>query len=337
MSALFRLASAALVAAGAMAATSVLAAGVADFYRGNTIRLVVGYSPGGGVDAYSRMLARHISEHIPGKPTIVVSNMPGAGTQTAVRSMETNAKDGTYIVAFNTGNVTLSVIDRENMNYDFSQVAYLGSVGAETQICALWHKTGITTFEQFVKAPKLNIGATAPGTSAYMVGALVRNLFGANLKHVLGYPGRAEQMLAIESGELDGDCGSWDGFPKAWAPEKKLNVVVRLTKTSPPDMPQAPYIGDFANDEQKQVMNVVLAINDIFRPYIVAKEVPAERLRILQEAFMKTVTSEPFLAEARQAGRTVDGQMSGPDVAKVVESIYRSSPDVAKKAKAAIQ
>jgi tripartite-type tricarboxylate transporter receptor subunit TctC len=313
------------------------AADVADFYKGNTIKLVVGYSPGGGVDAYSRMLARHMVEHIPGKPNIVVSNLPGAGSQTAVRSMEQNPKDGTYIVAFNTGNITLSLTDPENMKYDFRQVGYLGSIGAETQICALWHTKGITTFEQFIKAPTLNIGASAPGTSAYMMGALVKNLFGAKLKHVMGYPGRAEQMLAIESGELDGDCGSWDGFPKAWSQEKKLNVIVKLSQTSPPDLPKVPYIGEFANDEQKAIMKVVLAINDIFRPYIVAKEVPADRLKALQEAFIKTVNSKPFLDEAAKAGRTVDGPMDGPGVTRVVDDIYKTSPEIAKKANAAIQ
>jgi tripartite-type tricarboxylate transporter receptor subunit TctC len=328
------------LAAVLLAATAALpasAADVAEFYKSNPIKLVVGYTPGGGVDAYSRMLARHMSQYIPGNPSIIVSNMPGAGSQTAVRSMETNPRDGTYIVAFNTGNVTLSLIDPENMNYNFSKVAYLGSIGAETQVCAFWHTKGITTFDQLLKAPQLNIGATAPGTSAYMMGAVVRNLFGAKLKHVLGYPGRAEQMLAIEGGELDGDCGSWDGFPKAWTPEKKLNVVVKLSQTSPPDLPKTPYIGDYANDEQKQILKVILAINDIFRPYIVSKDTPPDRLKALQDAFMKTVTSKAFLDEAKQAGRTVDGPMSGPDVAKVVEDMYRSPPEIAKKAKAAIE
>ena len=313
-----------------------MAADSSDFFKGKTITMAVGFAVGSGIDAYSRLLARHMVDNIPGKPVMIVSNVLGAGSQTAVQSLETSPKDGTHIVAFNPGNITLSLIDPENMKYRFTELGYLGSIGAESQICGMWHTTGIKTFDDFIKRPQVSIGATAPGTSAYMLGAMVRNLFGAKIKHVLGYSGRAEQFLAIERGELDGDCGSADSFPKEWAPNNKINVVVRFTKGEPKGMPSSPYIMDFANDEQKQIMNVVLAINEMFHPYVVAKEVPQDRLEILRDAFMKTITGKPFLEEAQKAQRTVEGQMSGADVAKLVVDIYKTSPAITKKAKDAI-
>lgn len=317
---------------------SAQAADHADFYKANPIKIIVGYTPGGGVDLYSRMLARHMGDNLPGKPNIIVQNMPGAGSMQAVKSVKTAPKDGTYIVAFNPGNITLSLSDPKTIDFNFTEVAYLGSISSEAQMCYMWHTTGVTTFEQMLKRPQIVMGATAPQTSAYMMGAVVRNMFGANIKHVFGYPGRAEEHLAVERGELDGGCGTWDSTPKTWFDRKQANVIVRLTRGVPEDMPKGyPYIGDLASADQKQALNMVLSVNEMFRPYIVDKDIPAERLKLLQDAFMKTVNGAPFLDEAKKARRTVEDPMPGPAVAAMVEEIYKAPPDVIQKSADAIK
>ena len=314
------------------------AADVADFYKANPVKIVVGYTPGGGVDLYSRMLARHMGDNIPGKPTIVVQNMPGAGSMQAVKSIKSAPKDGTYIVAFNPGNITLSLSDPKTIDFNFQEVAYLGSISSEAQMCYMWHTTGVTTFEQMLKRPEIVMGATAVQTSAYMMGAVVRNMFGAKIRHVLGYPGRAEEHLAVERGELDGGCGTWDSTPKTWFDRNQANTIVRLTRGVPADMPKGvPYIGDLATADQKLALNMVLSVNEMFRPYIVDKGIPSDRLKILQDAFIKTVNGEPFLDESKKARRTVEDPMTGPAVAAMVDEIHKASPEVVLKAADAIK
>src|SRR4051812_2422270 len=162
------------------------AAGAADFYKDAVIKMIVGYDPGGGVDAYSRLLARHMARYIPGNPAFVVQNMPGAASMRAVQSLATAPADGTYIVAFNPGNITLSLTDPEKISFRFDKVGYLGSIGAEAQICYMWHATGVTSFDQLLSRPVINMGTSAPGSSGYILSAVLRNMFGARIKLVTG-------------------------------------------------------------------------------------------------------------------------------------------------------
>lgn len=293
-----------------------------DLFRGKTITFVVGVGVGGGFDVYTRMLARHMVPLIPGRPSFVVSNMPGAGTLKAVTSLEHAPKDGTYIVAFNSGAIFNSVIG--TVKFPFNEVGYLGSLSAETQVCFMWHSTGVKTFAEFVKYPLINVPVTSPNNFNYMISAVMRNMFGANIKPVLGYMSTPDLYLAVARGEGDGGCGTWDSLPKDWThnTEKKINLVIRLTDNPPPDLPQTPGIMEFADAEQKQILRGVLTISDMFRPYIVSKEVPADRLHVLRNAFLQAVTSKPFLEEAAKTGRTVENPMAGDEVARRVDELY---------------
>ena len=310
----------------------------ASFYKGKTVTIAVGFSAGGGFDALARLVARHIGGHIPGKPTVIVSNMPGAASLKSVQSLQVAPKDGTQIVAFNPGLISQSILEPKKVPFRFTSVAFLGSVTADTPICYAWATTGVKTFEDLMKSKKFNLGATAVGTTAYIQGALLKNVFHAPVKQITGYPGSDEQKLAIERGELDGSCGSWDSIPADWIEGHKFYPLVRYSKNKPDYIkPLPPFIGDLANAEQKKVLPPILAINDMYRPYIVAKDVPADRLKALRAAFWATMNDSKFLAEAKKSGRNVDGPMKGEETEKIVAEIYATPADVVAKASAAIQ
>ncbi len=310
---------------------------VADFYKGKTVSVAVGFSAGGGFDIFARMVARHIGRFIPGSPNVVVQNVPGAASLKAVQTLQTLPKDGTQMVAFNSGLISQSLLDPREVAIRFTSVAFLGSVTADTPLCYSWAATDIKTFDELLKGRTFNIGATAVGTTSYIQGALIKNLFHAPVKQITGYPGSEEQKLAMERGELDGSCGSWDSIPRDWIEGNKFHSLLRYGKVQPAEMPPTPFIGDLANDEQKKILDVILASNDVYRPFIVAKEVPADRLAALRSAFWSTITGADFLTEAKKLGRDVAGQANGADVEAVVARIYATPPELVTKAADAIK
>ena len=312
-------------------------ADVADFYKGKTARMVIGFSPGGGFDAYGRLLARHMGKHIPGKPSFVVNNLPGASGLKAVQSMMAQPKDGTVIVHFNPGNVLKSVTGTGNVKIKFTDVNFLGSISSDMRVCYAWHTTGIKTWEDLLARKVVNLGATSKTSGSYLDGALIRNLFGVKVKQIIGYPGSAEQRIAIERGELDGDCGSYESIPENWVKDGKINITHRNSKLSPEGV-NAPYILDLAKDEDtKSVLRVILSINDIFRPFVVAKEVPADRLMALRAALWATAKDPAFLADAEKSKRTITGPVSGEDAQAIVAGMYKTTPELLKKAAAAVK
>jgi tripartite-type tricarboxylate transporter receptor subunit TctC len=314
------------------------AANVADFYKGNTVRIVVGASAGGGFDAFARMVARHIASNIPGSPNVVVANRPGAGSLTALRSLDTSPKDGTNLVMFNSAHILISLLDPQKEKINFAQVAFVGSAAADARACYARANLGIKTFQDLLKRQQpFATGATGRGSSSYTDFAILKNMFGARVNQILGYPGASEQRLAIEREELDGECGSWDSIPKNWIAGKKINVFLRVSRAVAPDMPNVPHVSDFATDEQKRILGLLLIGHDMFRPFIVAKETPPDRVAALREAFWTTVTGKAFLDEAVRSKRAVVGQLRGAEVEKVVTEIYATPRDLIGKAAAAIK
>jgi tripartite-type tricarboxylate transporter receptor subunit TctC len=323
---------------GAFSAAPAHAQDVASFYKGRTVTIAVGFSAGGGFDIYARLVARYIGKHIPGNPNAIVSNMPGAASLKSVQSLQVSPKDGTQIVAFNPGLVSQSLLEPDKVPFRFTSVAFLGSVTADIPVCYAWATTGVKTWDDLMKSKKFNLGSTAPGTSAYIQGAVIKNLFHAPVKQITGYPGSDEQKLAMERGELDGSCGSWDSIPADWIEGHKFYPFVRYSKSAPDYLkPLPPFIGDLANAEQKKVLPPILAINDWYRPFIVAKEIPADRLKALRAAFWATMKDAAFLAEAKKSGRNIDGPMTGEEVEKIVADLYNTPVDVVAKASAAIK
>ena len=226
----------------------------AAFYKGKTVRLVVGFTPGGGYDVYARTLARHFGRHIPGNPTVVVQNMPGAASLKSVQYLNAGAPaDGTVITTFNPGLITQSLTAPDKVPVKFLNYAWIGNVSEDFRVCFTWNATGVRNWQDFLAKDRLVFGNTGVGTSAYIDDRMLSDLFGAKLHAVMGYPGSADKRVAIERGELDGDCGSWTSLPEDWLRDGKITLLIRFSRKLAPDMPATlPYAGDLLTDPKKQ-------------------------------------------------------------------------------------
>ncbi len=308
----------------------------ADFYKGKTITITVGFTPGGGYDINARAIARHIGRHIPGNPNIVVQNAPGAGSLSAVRNLDaTLPRDGTAIVVFNPGLVTQSIVQPESVKVDFRNVGWVGVVAADYRICYGFGPKGVRTWADMMGRKEFILGGTGKSSGNYINGATLRQVFNAPVRQILGFPGSAEQRIAIERGELDGDCGSISSIPIAWLNEKRVHPFVRFSEKRGDEIPEsAVYIGTFAKtDEQRAVLGVLNGGDEIGRPFIMSKQVPADRLAIIRQAFMATVKDPAFVADMEKLGHPIQ-PLPGEAAAAIVVKMSGAAPAVLKKARA---
>src|ERR1700676_3359634 len=245
-----------------------------DFFKGKTVTLVVGYSAGGGYDQYARALARHLGSAIPGRPSVLVQNMPGAASLTAVRTLDANApKDGTVVTTYDPGLISESFASPDVFKVRFSDYQWIGTMLRDIRICYAWAATGIKTWDDMMKRKEFLIGTTAKGSNAYVNGAILRKIFNAPVRQIAGYPGSNEQRLALERGELEGNCGSWSAMPQDWLVHDKINPLVRFSPKRPADMSASvPFISDLATTRgQTDLLAVLNASAELGRPFIVAK------------------------------------------------------------------
>jgi tripartite-type tricarboxylate transporter receptor subunit TctC len=306
-----------------------------DFYVGKTVTIIVGYSAGGGYDQYARLLARHFGRHIPGHPNVVVQNMPGAATLTAVRALSASApRDGTTITMFDPGLILESLSMPEKFGVKFSDYQWLGGMSREVTVCYAWHTTGIRTWDDMMKHKEFLVGLTARGSAVYANGAALRRIFDAPIRQIAGYPGSNEQRLAVERGELEGACASWSAIPQDWIANRKINVLARFGPQRPADMPAGvPYVNDLAaTKEQKNLLDVLNAPGLLGRPFIVAKEVPRQREQVLVAAFAAALQDEALLAEAEKQMLPIE-LFSAEESQNIIRTIYASSPELIKKVK----
>ena len=300
-----------------------------SFYKGKNFTVVIGYSPGGGYDSYGRLLARHINKHIDGKPEAIVQNLPGAGSLNAVRQLDaTQPKDGTYLLAFNPALILESLVDPNRIKVNFTEVAWIGSIAPEVRVCYAWHATGIKNWDDLVARKETVFGSTAKGTANYMNASTLRNVFGIKIRHVLGFPGSAEQKLALERGELDADCGSWSSLPVEWVADKKIIPLVSFSPSRESSMPaDIPYAGKFVKTEQqREILEIFAASSEVGRPFVMSKAVPEDRLKIIRRAFDATMKDEAFLADAKKINLPVQS-MTGEEAAKVIAKVYAAKPE----------
>jgi tripartite-type tricarboxylate transporter receptor subunit TctC len=322
----------------AVASFSVMAAAPAaaqDFYRGKTLTILVGFSPGGGFDINPRVLARHIGRHIPGNPVVVVQNMPGAGSVTAVHYLDNTApKDGTVIDIFNFGNIGESRLNPDKVKVDFRKFNWIGSISQDLSVCYVWHTMGVKTLAELQKVPRVHMGLTGMGTSSDTNQRILKNIFKVPVQQVAGYPGSAEQRIAIERGELDGDCGAWSSISQDWIEGHKIVPVIKSGPIFAPDMPRdIPYSVDIAPSERdRQVIQLLLASAQVGRPFIASQAVPPERIRILREAFNATMKDPQFVAEIEKL-RLPLSPKTGEEALKIVEEIYATPDDIVQAAK----
>jgi tripartite-type tricarboxylate transporter receptor subunit TctC len=305
------------------------------FYRGKTVTIVVGYSAGGGYDQYARLVARHLGRHIPGQPSVIVQNMPGAASMTSVRHLDANAaKDGTVITTFDPGLVLETIAAPETYKVSFSDFRWIGTLLRDIRICYASTVSGIKTWQEMMARKEFLIGNTARGSNAYVNGAILRKVFRAPVRQISGYPGSNEQRLALERGELEGNCGSWTAIPQDWIVNHKINALVRFSPKRPADMPASvPFVNDLATtQDQKDLLDVLDGSGELGRPFIVAKPVPAERVAVLRAAFEAMVKDESFLSEAQKQNLLLD-PVTGEEAEKIIATIYAAPPELRRRVK----
>jgi tripartite-type tricarboxylate transporter receptor subunit TctC len=307
----------------------------ASFYSGKTLRIVVGFSAGGGYDQYARLLARHIGRRIPGNPAVVVQNMPGSASLKSVQYLDAGAPaDGTLITTFNPGLITQSITSPDKVPVKFLNYAWIGNISEDFRVCYAWNTTGVKNWQDFLRKENLKFGNTGVGTSAYIDNRIISVLMGAKIQQVQGYPGSADKRLAIERGELDGDCGSWTSVPEDWVRGNKITLLVRFSRTRLPAMPETmAYASDLLSDQKKkETFSLLTAGALIGRPFIAPKNVPADRIAALQAAFDATMKDPEFLADAEKQGMTVT-PLAGAEVETAISKLYQTPPDIVAAAK----
>jgi tripartite-type tricarboxylate transporter receptor subunit TctC len=306
-----------------------------DFYKDKTFTIVVGFSPGGGYDAYARALARHIGEHIPGHPSVIVENLPGAGSLTSVRYLNLTApEDGTVMTIFNPGLVTQSILEQDKVHLDFRNYAWIGVVTPDFRVCYGFGPDGVRSWSDLMHRKQFILGSTAKGAGNYINGATLRDVFHAPVKQILGFPGSADQRLAIERGELDGDCGSFSSIPPEWIKDGKAHTFVRFMEKRASDIPEsAVYIGTFAKtNEQRQVLKVLDAADEIGRPFIMSNRVPTDRVAMIRKAFDETIQDKAFLADMANQQLPVN-PVSGNEAERIVAKLMKIPTVVADQAR----
>jgi tripartite-type tricarboxylate transporter receptor subunit TctC len=306
-----------------------------DFYKGKVFTIVVGFTPAGGYDNYARNLARYIGNHIPGNPTVIVQNMPSAGSLTAVRYLNLTApKDGTVMTIFNPGMVTQSIVQPERTGLDFRQYAWVGVITPDYRVCYGFGPNGPKTWDEMMHRKEFILGSTGKASGNYINGATLREVFHAPVKQIMGYPGSAEQRLAIEQGALDGDCGSYSSIPLEWIDKGLAHSFVRFSKERAEEIPEsAVYIGTFAgSDDQKQLLNLLNGGDEVGRPFIMSKDVPADHLAIIRKAFDDTVTDPAFLADMAKQQLPVH-PIGGEKAEAIVNELVSAPPAIVEEAK----
>jgi tripartite-type tricarboxylate transporter receptor subunit TctC len=313
----------------------------AEFYRGKSIELDIGYSVGGGYDLYARLIARRLGQHVPGNPTVVPKNMEGAGSLRLANYLYAAApRDGTVIGAISRGAAFDPLLNEQGARFDASKFSWIGSANNEVSVCVALTSSGISKFDDLFAKP-LTIGSTGAGDDTYQFPALVNAVLGTKFKIVTGYPGGNDVSLALERGEVQGRCGwSWSSIKTTrlnWVRNNRIIVLVQMSLSKHPDLPDVPLIMDLAKtDEQRQIFKMIFARQTMGRPYAAPPDLPADRLAALHKAFMDTMTDKDFLGEAEQSKFEIN-PVSGQELEALVKEVYRTPPEVAKKAAASVQ
>lgn len=311
----------------------------ADFYEGKVIRLVVGFTAGGGFDVQARTLARHLSKHIPGKPAIVVENMPGAGSLKAANHIARVAKpDGLTAGMVSGATVMGQLLGRKGVQFDVRRFEVIGSPAPYKTVCVFSRKSGITSLAKWQSSPRpVKVGGTSPGASAHDVPLVLHAALGLPLQHVPGYGGTSKIRLAVEGGEVDGTCFAWDSIKATWAAKLKTGDIVAVLQThltKLPDLPDAPLALDLAKtDEARQLLRLGIAAPGMVNRYFTfPPKTPKDRVETLRKAFLQATKDKDFLSEAEKAKIDTD-PLTAKQVMENFDSLLSMKPEVAAKLK----
>jgi tripartite-type tricarboxylate transporter receptor subunit TctC len=312
---------------------------VEDFYKGKTISLAIGFDAGGGYDIYGRLLSRHMGQHIPGRPTIVVQNMPGAGSQRAAQWLYSIApKDGTAIGTFGR-QMGIAPLLTSTAQFDGTKFVWIGSITNEVSTCVTWHTAAVRSWNDILEK-EVTLGGDGPGADPDVFALLYKNVFDAKIKLVSGYHGTTPIILAMERGEVEGLCGySWSTIKsknQPWLRDKKINIIIQAALKKEPEIADVPLALDLARtEEQRQILKLFLTTQEAARPFAAPPGVPADRAAALRAAFDATVKDPEFLAEAKKLNLDVN-PLAGTTIADLLTELYATPKSVIEKAAQAV-
>ena len=314
----------------AIALLAALVPGIAaaQYYAGKTVTVIVGYKTGGGYDATARLLARHLPKHIPGKPNVIVQNMPGANSLIAANHVYNVAKpDGLTLATFNRNLPIAQLTKVEGVKYDMAKFAWIGSAASESTILAIRVDLPYKSFEDLRKADKeVVIGATGPGANTYDFPLLLRELLGVKIKIVSGYPSSSDIMLAVERKEVDGRAGSYSSILRFI--ERGLVRPLVRARAVEPGIEKLPVDESFApNPRAQAIMALRSAPEVIGRPYVMHPDTPAEHLKTMRAAFAAAIKDPELIAEGKKAKMELE-YVSGDEAVKVMKDVLAQPKDV---------
>lgn len=312
----------------------------APYYEGKTVRLIVAFAPGGGFDTYSRAIGRHLGKHIPGKPTIVVDNMTGAGGIVHANYMFKQAKPDGLTIGNNIGGLFMQqIMGAKGIEFDGRKFEFIGAPGVDHPVCVLTKASGVTTLEKWLAAKEpLKLGGVGPGGTASDVARVLQAALNLPLKVVEPYKGTADIKLAAESGELAGGCWAWESMKAMWRAglEKgDVSVVVLAMPKKLPEISNVPLAVDFAktNDARQLLKYGIHDISTITRPYFLSPGTSKDRVQELRKAFAETLKDAEFLAEAKKGNLDIEA-VSGEEIETVVNDLFKLEPAWVAKLKA---
>jgi tripartite-type tricarboxylate transporter receptor subunit TctC len=314
----------------------------ADVYKGKTIDLIISTGVGGGLDANARVVARHLANHIPGQPTIVPKNMPGAGHIRAANYVFSQApKDGTVIATFIPIFVMAQVLDRsKGIQFDAANFQWLASTSSSNSTVYVWHTSGIASLEDATKRPVL-MGGTGTGSYTLIYPTVMNAVLGTKFRLVTGYQSTAEIGLAMERGEVQGRAGNNFNSLKVengeWLRSGKIKLIAQIGLERDREFSDVPLMLDYAKtDQDRQILKLFSTDVVIGRPFVTSPGVPAERVAILRTAFDQMMRDPAYLDDSRKAGLDVE-PVAGSKIQSIVEDLVRTPADVVAKARVAME
>jgi tripartite-type tricarboxylate transporter receptor subunit TctC len=330
-----------LIAAALIAGPSQAEESVESFYSRNQITLIVSTAAGGGVDAYSRLLGRHLGKHVPGNPRVVVQNMPGAaGLKAAHYLYNIAAKDGSVIGHVQRGVLIEPLFGKSEINFDATKVSWIGSLNTEWAIGIAGGKSGLASLDDAFRK-EFPVAAEGPTASDYIYTSVLNSVLGTKFKIVSGYSGKPEEVLAVERGEVAGLIGWAASSAQALVQQKidagDLKVIASFAPERRPGFENVPTVYEFAKtDEDRQVLDFMFGPQVLGRPHFAPPGVPADRLAALRRAFDETMKDEAFREDARKSGMDLD-PFSGQEIEARIRALYATPKAIIERGIAARQ
>lgn len=328
------------IAALALGFASPARAQSSELFRGKTIRIIAGSVAGGYYDNYARLMARHLGEHLPGKPTIVVANMPGAsGVQAANYIQEVAPKDGTVLATFNKSMPFYEVIESSGVRFKSSELTWVGALSQTVDTMAMWHTTGVKTVEDARKR-EFVLGAVSAVGTTYIYPALLNATIGTKFRMVTGYNGGILIDHGMEKGEVEGrgsnQWASWKSEHPDWVREGKINIIVQIGLRREPDLPGVPMLTDLAqNDEQKRIFEFISTTSALDGPLVGAPGMQPEARDALRKAFDAMVATPEFKTDAERSGVDLS-PLTGERTGELAVRVTSAPRDLVARVKAMI-